>query len=141
MAISSMPGEQQIEQLVFSGEIDAIRPIAGKTGAHPELRRAGRYVGICKQRFRAEDLEKMRMPSSANGAAYKSTQCICARASARNHRRALTRPTGYSISNLPTAAGTSRRKCRGWFRNKRPRGITHEATPIELVGDCETANW
>ncbi len=71
--------EQQIEQLVFSGEIDSIRPTAGKIGRATRIDDAlGRYVEFAKQSFpRGMTLEKMRIAVDvANGAAYKSTPCI-----------------------------------------------------------------
>jgi phosphoglucosamine mutase len=71
--------EQQIEQLVFAGEIDSIRPTAGKIGRAARIDDAlGRYVEFAKASFpRAMSLEKMRVAVDvANGAAYKSTPCI-----------------------------------------------------------------
>ena len=71
--------EQQIEDLVFSGEIDAIRPTAGKIGRARRIDDAlGRYVEFAKASFpRGMSLEKMRVAVDvANGAAYKSTPCI-----------------------------------------------------------------
>src|SRR5438067_9526312 len=71
--------ERQIEQLVFSGEIDAIRPTEGKIGRATRIDDAlGRYVEFAKQSFpRGMTLEKMRIAVDvANGAAYKSTPCI-----------------------------------------------------------------
>src|SRR5437762_50857 len=71
--------EQQIEQLVFSGEIDSIRPTAGNIGRATRIDDAlGRYVEFAKQSFpRGMTLEKMRIAVDvANGAAYKSTPCI-----------------------------------------------------------------
>ncbi len=71
--------EQQIEQLVFAGEIDSIRPTAGKIGRATRIDDAlGRYVEFAKQSFpRGMTLEKMRIAVDvANGAAYKSTPCI-----------------------------------------------------------------
>jgi phosphoglucosamine mutase len=71
--------EQQIEQLVFSGEVDSIRPTAGKIGRATRIDDAlGRYVEFAKQSFpRGMTLEKMRIAvDAANGAAYKSTPCI-----------------------------------------------------------------
>ncbi len=71
--------EDQIEQLVFSGEIDAIRPTAGKIGRARRIDDAlGRYVEFAKASFpRGMSLEKMRIAVDvANGAAYKSTPCI-----------------------------------------------------------------
>ncbi|MEO5720674.1 MAG: phosphoglucosamine mutase [Chthoniobacterales bacterium] len=71
--------EDQIEQLVFSGEIDSIRPTAGKIGRARRIDDAlGRYVEFAKASFpRGMSLEKMRVAVDvANGAAYKSTPCI-----------------------------------------------------------------
>ncbi|MGI9113497.1 MAG: phosphoglucosamine mutase [Chthoniobacterales bacterium] len=71
--------EQQIEQLVFSGEVDAIRPTATKIGRATRIDDAlGRYVEFAKQSFpRGMTLEKLRVAVDvANGAAYKSTPCI-----------------------------------------------------------------
>ena len=71
--------EQQIEQLVFTGEIDSVRPTAGKIGRATRIDDAlGRYVEFAKASFPAEcHLEKMRIAVDvANGAAYKSTPCI-----------------------------------------------------------------
>jgi phosphoglucosamine mutase len=71
--------EQRIEQLVFSGEIDNVRPTAGKIGRARRIDDAlGRYVEFAKASFpRGMSLEKMRIAVDvANGAAYKSTPCI-----------------------------------------------------------------
>ncbi|MFL6521104.1 MAG: phosphoglucosamine mutase [Chthoniobacterales bacterium] len=71
--------EQQIEDLVFSGEIDSIRPTAGKIGRARRIDDAlGRYVEFAKASFpRGMSLEKLRVAVDvANGAAYKSTPCI-----------------------------------------------------------------
>ncbi len=71
--------EEKIEQLVFSGEIDSIRPTAGKIGWAARIDDAlGRYVEFAKRSFpRDMSLEQMRVAVDvANGAAYKSTPCI-----------------------------------------------------------------
>ncbi|MBA3881550.1 MAG: phosphoglucosamine mutase [Chthoniobacterales bacterium] len=71
--------EQQIEELVFSGEIDSVRPTAGKIGRATRIDDAlGRYVEFAKASFpRGLSLEKMRIAVDvANGAAYKSTPSI-----------------------------------------------------------------
>ncbi|MEY2550909.1 MAG: phosphoglucosamine mutase [Verrucomicrobiota bacterium] len=71
--------EQQIEDLVFSGDIDSIRPTAGNIGRARRIDDAlGRYVEFAKASFpRGMSLEKMRVAVDAgNGAAYKSTPCI-----------------------------------------------------------------
>ena len=71
--------EQRIEHLVFSGEIESVRPTAGKIGRATRIDDAlGRYVEYAKQSFpRGLTLENMRIAVDAgNGAAYKSTPCI-----------------------------------------------------------------
>ncbi|MGI8432235.1 MAG: phosphoglucosamine mutase [Chthoniobacterales bacterium] len=71
--------ERQIEELVFSGAIDSIRPTAGKIGRATRIDDAlGRYVEFAKASFpRGLSLEKMRIAVDvANGAGYKSTPCI-----------------------------------------------------------------
>jgi phosphoglucosamine mutase len=71
--------EARIENLVFSGEIEAIRPTAGKIGRAKRIDDAlGRYVEFAKSSFpRGLTLESMRIAiDTANGAAYKSSPCI-----------------------------------------------------------------
>jgi phosphoglucosamine mutase len=71
--------EEQIEQLVFTGEIDSIRPTAGNIGRATRIDDAlGRYVEFAKASFpRGMSLEEMRVAVDvANGAAYKSTPCV-----------------------------------------------------------------
>ena len=71
--------EEKIEQLVFTGEVDSIRPTAGKIGRAARIDDAlGRYVEFAKASFpRKMSLEKMRVAVDvANGAAYKSTPCV-----------------------------------------------------------------
>ena len=71
--------EEEIEQLVFTGGIDSIRPTAGKIGRAARIDDAlGRYVEFAKASFpRRMSLEGMHVAVDvANGAAYKSTPCI-----------------------------------------------------------------
>lgn len=71
--------EAKIEHLVFSGEIENIRPTAGKIGSAKRIDDAlGRYIEFVKSSFpRGLNLEKMRVAVDvANGAAYKSTPWI-----------------------------------------------------------------
>ena len=71
--------ERRIEDLVFSGEIENIRPTAGKIGRAKRIDDAlGRYVEFAKASFpRSLTLEKLRVAVDvANGAGYKSTPCI-----------------------------------------------------------------
>jgi phosphoglucosamine mutase len=71
--------ELQIEHLVFSGEIENIRPTAARIGKATRVDDAlGRYIEFAKTSFpRGLTLEGMRLAVDvANGAAYKSTPCI-----------------------------------------------------------------
>lgn len=71
--------EARIEGLVFSGEIESIRPTATNIGKACRIDDAlGRYVEFAKQSFpRGRTLESLRIAvDCANGAAYKSTPCI-----------------------------------------------------------------
>jgi len=71
--------EARIEGLVFSGEIENIRPTAGKIGKAFRIDDAlGRYVEFAKQSFpRGLTLDGLHVAvDCANGAAYKSTPCI-----------------------------------------------------------------
>ena len=71
--------EAEIEDLVFSGEIESIRPTAGKIGRATRIDDAlGRYVEFAKASFpKNRTLEGVRIAlDCANGAAYKSSPCI-----------------------------------------------------------------
>ena len=71
--------EQRIESLVFSGEIENIRPTAGKIGRATRIDDAlGRYVEFVKASFpRGRTLDGVRIAVDvANGAAYKSTPYV-----------------------------------------------------------------
>ena len=71
--------EARIENLVFSGEIESIRPTATKIGKAYRIDDAlGRYVEFAKQSFpRGFTLESLRIAlDCGNGAAYKSSPCI-----------------------------------------------------------------
>src|SRR2546425_2965062 len=71
--------EYQIESLVFSGEIENIRPTADEIGKAVRIDDAlGRYIEQVKASFpRGMTLEGMRIVvDRAHGAAYKSTPCV-----------------------------------------------------------------
>jgi phosphoglucosamine mutase len=71
--------EARIEGLVFSGEIENIRPTAGEIGKAVRIDDAlGRYIEYAKASFpRGLTLEGMRVVADcAHGAAYKSTPCV-----------------------------------------------------------------
>jgi len=71
--------EHQIESLVFSGEIETIRPTADEVGKAVRIDDAlGRYIEYAKSSFpRGMTLEGLRIVvDCAHGAAYKSTPCV-----------------------------------------------------------------
>src|SRR5436853_3513506 len=71
--------ESRIEQLVFSGDIENIRPTAGEIGKAVRIDDAlGRHIEYAKTSFpRGMTLEGMRIVvDCAHGAAYKSTPCV-----------------------------------------------------------------
>src|SRR5258706_3972186 len=71
--------ERRIENLVFDGEIETIRPTAGEIGKAVRIDDAlGRYIEYAKASFpRGMTLEGMRIiVDCAHGAAYKSTPCV-----------------------------------------------------------------
>ncbi|GDY20431.1 phosphoglucosamine mutase [Verrucomicrobiota bacterium] len=71
--------EKSIEDLVFSGDIETIRPTAKEIGKAMRIDDAlGRYIEFAKASFpRGLTLEDIRIVvDCANGAAYKSTPCV-----------------------------------------------------------------
>jgi phosphoglucosamine mutase len=71
--------EDKIEDLVFSGEIENIRPTAGEIGKAVRIDDAlGRYIEFAKSSFpRGMTLEGIRVVvDCGHGAAYKSTPCV-----------------------------------------------------------------
>ena len=71
--------EQQIENLVFSGEIETIRPTAEAIGKAVRIDDAlGRYIEYAKASLpRGLTLDGMRIVvDCGNGAAYKATPCV-----------------------------------------------------------------
>ena len=71
--------EDEIENLVFSGEIENLRPTADDIGKAVRIDDAlGRYIEFAKASFpRGMTLEGMRIVvDCAHGAAYKSTPCV-----------------------------------------------------------------
>jgi len=71
--------EGRIEQLVFSGDIESIRPTASEVGKAVRIDDAlGRYIEFVKSSIpRSLTLEGLRIVvDCAHGAAYKSTPCV-----------------------------------------------------------------
>ncbi len=71
--------ERRVEELVFSGKVDEIRPTADQIGRAVRIDDAlGRYIEFAKASFpRRLTLEGMRIAvDCAHGASYKSTPCV-----------------------------------------------------------------
>lgn len=71
--------EQKIEDLVFSGAIKSIRPVAGEIGKAIRVDDAvGRYIEYAKASFpKGMTLDGVRIVvDAAHGAAYKTTPCV-----------------------------------------------------------------
>lgn len=71
--------EDQVEQLVFSGDIDKIRPTASEIGKAIRIDDAlGRYIEFAKSSFpRGLTLEGVRVVlDCGHGASYKSSPCV-----------------------------------------------------------------
>ena len=126
--------EARIENLVFSGEIENIRPTATKIGKALRIDDAlGRYVEFAKQSFpRGFTLESLRIAlDCANGAAYKSSPCILRELGAdlvvhNNH------PTGTNIntdcgSTHPEHIKRFTRECKAQI------GITHDGDADRML--------
>jgi phosphoglucosamine mutase len=78
--------EAEIEHLVFSGEIENIRPTAGEIGKAMRIDDAlGRYVEFAKAAFpKGMTLEGLRIiVDTGHGATYKSTPCVLRELGAR----------------------------------------------------------
>ena len=92
--------ERRIEHLVFSGEIESIRPTAGQIGQAKRIDDAlGRYVEFAKASFpKGMTLEGLHVAvDCANGAAYKSTPCVLRELGAKL-TTAHTTPDGRNIN-------------------------------------------
>ena len=71
--------ENHIEELVFSGAIESIRPVASEVGKAIRIDDAlGRYIEFAKASFpKGMTLDGLRVVvDCANGASYKSTPCV-----------------------------------------------------------------
>ncbi|HEU5397374.1 MAG TPA: phosphoglucosamine mutase [Verrucomicrobiae bacterium] len=131
--------EAAVEGLVFSGEIEKVRPTAEEIGKAIRIDDAlGRYIEFAKASFpRHLTLEKMRIVvDCAHGAAYKSTPCVLRELGADvlvfgNH------PDGKNINE---ACGSMHPEtlCRRVVEHKAHLGIAHDGDADRVLLCDET---
>jgi phosphoglucosamine mutase len=119
--------EKQIEDLVFSGEIEKIRPTADEIGKAMRIDDAlGRYVEFAKAAFpKGMTLDGLRIVVDAgHGATYKSTPCVLlelgARVTVLNNR-----PDGTNI-NKECGSTYPEVVCRAVRERGADIGISHD---------------
>lgn len=133
--------ENQIEQLVFSGEIDNIRPTAGQIGKAYRIDDAlGRYIEYAKSSFpRGMTLEGMRIVvDCAHGASYKATPCVLRELGAEvfvtgNH------PDGTNI-NKECGSMHPEHMCRKVWEHRAHVGIAHDGDADRVLLCDETGH-
>ena len=126
--------EEQIENLVFSGEIDDVRPTAGAIGKATRIDDAlGRYVEYAKRSFtRGQTLEGVTIVvDCGHGAAYKATPCtlreLGADVIAHNNR-----PNGSNIND--DCGSLYPEKMCNWVReNGADIGIAHDGDADRVI--------
>lgn len=119
--------ESRIEHLVFSGEIENIRPTASHIGKAFRIDDAlGRYVESAKQGFpRGRNLEGLTVAlDCANGAAYKSTPCVLRELGARVFV-AHANPSGVNI-NRDCGSTHPESLCKAVVKHGADVGIAHD---------------
>jgi phosphoglucosamine mutase len=133
--------ENQIEQLVFSGEIENIRPTANEIGKAVRIDDAlGRYIEFVKASFpRRLTLEGVRIVvDAAHGAAYKSTPCVLRELGAEVIVYG-NQPDGSNI-NLNCGSMYSEHICRQVKRHEAQIGIAHDGDADRLLLCDENGN-
>ena len=119
--------EKQIEDLVFSGEIEKIRPTADNIGKAMRIDDAlGRYVEFAKAAFpKGMTLEGLRVVVDAgHGATYKSTPCVLGELGAQVTVLNST-PDGTNI-NRECGSTYPDVVCRGVREQRANIGISHD---------------
>jgi phosphoglucosamine mutase len=126
--------EGQIEELVFSGAIENIRPTADEIGKAVRIDDAlGRYIEFAKASFpKGLTLEGMRIVvDCAHGAAYKSTPCVLRELGAEviiygNH------PDGMNI-NKDCGSMHPQQMCQKVYEYRADLGIAHDGDADRVV--------
>ncbi len=123
-----------IEELVFSGAIESIRPTAGEIGKAIRIDDAlGRYIEFAKSSFpKKMTLDGIRIVvDCANGAAYKSTPCVLRELGAEVIVYG-NQPDGTNI-NLNCGAMHPEEMARKVVEHRAQIGIAHDGDADRLV--------
>lgn len=133
--------EFEIESLVFSGQIENIRPTAGEIGKAVRIEDAlGRYIEHAKASFpRGLTLEGMRIVvDCAHGAGYKSTPCVLRELGAD----VITygnQPDGTNI-NKDCGSMHPALMCQKIWEHRADLGIAHDGDADRVLLSDETGN-
>lgn len=133
--------EDQIEELVFSGAIESIRPAAAHIGKAVRIDDAlGRYIEYAKSSFpRGMTLEGMRIVvDCANGAAYKATPCVLRELGAEVIVYGNS-PNGTNI-NEDCGSMHPQTLCRKVLEHQAQLGIAHDGDADRVLLCDETGN-
>jgi len=131
--------EDQIENLVFSGDIEDIRPTASEIGKAVRIDDAlGRYIEFAKASFpRRMTLEGVRIVvDCGNGAAYKSTPCVLRELGAEVIKYG-TEPDGTNI-NRDCGSMHPDTMCRKVREHEADLGIAHDGDADRVLLCDET---
>lgn len=133
--------EDEIENLVFSGEIENIRPTADAVGKAVRIDDAlGRYIEFAKASFpRGLTLEGVRIVvDCAHGAAYKSTPCVLRELGAEVIVYG-NQPDGMNI-NQNCGSMHPEAMCRKVIEHKAHLGIAHDGDADRVLLCDEKGN-
>jgi phosphoglucosamine mutase len=133
--------EDEIENLVFSGEIENIRPTADAVGKAVRIDDAlGRYIEFAKASFpRGLTLEGVRIVvDCAHGAAYKSTPCVLRELGAEIIVYG-NQPDGMNI-NCDCGSMHPEAVCRRVVEHKAHLGIAHDGDADRVLLCDEKGN-
>jgi len=133
--------ENQIEQLVFSGDIENIRPTASEVGKAVRIDDAlGRYIEFAKASFpKGLTLEGMRIVvDCAHGASYKSTPCVLRELGAEVIAFGI-QPDGMNI-NKECGSMYPQQMCQKVYDYRADLGIAHDGDADRVLLCDETGH-
>src|SRR6058998_76736 len=133
--------ENQIEELVFSGGIENIRPTASQVGKAVRIDDAlGRYIEFAKASVpRQLSLEGLRIVvDCAHGAAYKSTPCVLRELGAEIFVFG-NQPDGTNI-NKDCGSMHPQQMCRKVWEHRAHLGISHDGDADRVLFCDETGH-